>query len=64
MKTINLAMAHSSVDLKDNKPVKLAAHAVVYAFLKVAAQEKNGAKPHEEEGTQACRCSQGQSERP
>ena len=64
MKTMNLAMAHSSVDLKDNKPVKLAAHAVVYALCKVVAQEKNGAKPHEEEGTQACRCSQGQSERP
>ena len=64
MKTISLAMAHSSVDLKDNKPIKLAAHAFVYAALKVLAEEKNGAKPHEEEGTQACGCSPGQSERP
>ena len=58
MKTMSLAIAHSSVD------PKLLAHTLVYAALKVAAQEKNGAKPHEEEGTQACRCSQGQSERP
>lgn len=64
MKTISLAVAQSSLDLKDDKPIKLIAHAVAYAVCQVRAQDKNGAKLNEEEGTQACRCSQGESERP
>lgn len=59
MKTISLAVAQSSLDLKNDKPIKLIAHAVVYAVCQVRAHDRNGAKPNEEKGKEACRRAEG-----